>query len=266
MLDTAQDGSIKVRIRPRLSNVWGHWSKLALVQVADPLVCLAWFVNCTQLGLPWLMTYHSMGPPSWSFLPSPFTFPQPPPHNTLPVPNTATPSSTPTPSPTPRNICDYIFLLLDNFIWQALLPAPLLSGNQHRVCRFKETSLHCFEAVLRLPFTTKDEACGWLNDFEESSHSTWRVSRTFPHSGLKNMSYEWIAGGVCMDDRGGGRLVQWLVHRLFSVNRTRTVYLFHGLLLLFSDSEHKHSVRQPGGAQGGAKFTHINYGDAIYIL
>lgn len=81
MLDTAQDGSIKVRIRPRLSNVWGHWSKLALVQVADPLVCLAWFVNCTQLGLPWLMTYHSMGPPSWSFLPSPFTFPQPPPQH-----------------------------------------------------------------------------------------------------------------------------------------------------------------------------------------
>ncbi|KAJ8032144.1 hypothetical protein HOLleu_25583 [Holothuria leucospilota] len=63
---------------------------------------------------------------------------------------------------------------------QALLP-KLHEDQSYRVYDYKEDG-NTVQCTLRLPLTTKDDALKWLKNFQETSFSTWRVDKTYPHA------------------------------------------------------------------------------------
>ncbi|KAJ8043334.1 hypothetical protein HOLleu_10378 [Holothuria leucospilota] len=63
----------------------------------------------------------------------------------------------------------------------ALLP-KLHEDQSYRVYDYKEDG-NTVQCTLRLPLTTKDDALKWLKNFQETSFSTWRVDKTYPHAG-----------------------------------------------------------------------------------
>ena len=69
-----------------------------------------------------------------------------------------------------------------SLISQALLP----NGYEQRVCSYTSIG-DGFHATIRLKATSKAGALKWLSDFENKSLTTYRVRRTFPGSGRKNV-------------------------------------------------------------------------------
>ena len=76
----------------------------------------------------------------------------------------------------------FVKKLIFEIILQALLP----EDYEQRVCSYASID-DGFHATIRLKSTSKEDALKWLSDFENKSLTTYRVRRTFPGSGRKNV-------------------------------------------------------------------------------
>ncbi|KAG7174424.1 uncharacterized protein LOC121859534 [Homarus americanus] len=84
-------------------------------------------------------------------------------------------------SPTPE---EKISAVVNGTYFKTILPDEF----EHRICSYqKVTDGENFKATIRIKAGSEEEVERWIFAFENKSLTDWRIERTYPHSGLKNL-------------------------------------------------------------------------------